>query len=180
MPRVSTKTKETEVTVEAVKAPVKQVTAPKRVIDSNTPVEVMNNTTGTLVFVNKRTQAEWTIEGYGAFDEMLVSDLKNMRSSSSSLLLDGYLLILDDDVVEHLRLKGIYENIIKPEDIDNFFTQSDVKMRKILEKCPKGMKELLFQKAKEKIENNSPDMDYNSKKRVFEDIFNIKFSDIIK
>jgi hypothetical protein len=53
-------------------------------------------------------------------------------------------------------------------------------MREILEKCPKGMKELLFLKAKEKIKNNDPDMDYNSKKRVFEDIFKVKFEDIIK
>jgi hypothetical protein len=53
-------------------------------------------------------------------------------------------------------------------------------MREILEKCPKGMKELLFMKAKEMIQSNDPRMDYNSKKRVFEDIFKIKFEDIIK
>jgi hypothetical protein len=154
--------------------------SPKRIIDSNTPVDVMNNTTGTVIFVNKRTQAEWKIEGYGSIDEMLVSDIKNMRSSAASLLLDGYLLILDDDVIEHLRLQNVYKNIIKPEDVDNFFKQNDVKMREILEKCPNGMKELLFTKAKEKIQNNDPDMDYNSKKRVFEDIFNIKFDDILR
>lgn len=153
-------------------------TKPKHVIDSNTPVEVMNNTTGKVVFINNRTQAQWNLDGYGAIDEMLVSDLKNMRSSSASLLLDGYLIILDDDVIEHLRLQNVYENIIQPEDIDNFFKQTDVKMREILEKCPIGMKQLLFHKAKEKVQNNDPDMDYNSKKRVFEDAFNIKFDDI--
>lgn len=153
--------------------------SPKRVIDSNTPVDVMNNTTGTVIFVNNRTQARWKIESYGAIDEMLVSDLKNMRSSAASLLLEGYLLIMDDDVIDYLRLGKVYENIIKPEDVDKFFKQNDAKMREILEKCPKGMKELLFEKAKDKIQNNDPDMDYNSKKRVFEDIFNIKFDDII-
>jgi hypothetical protein len=168
-----------EIETEIVEASQKEV-SPKRVIDSNTPVDVMNNTTGTVIFVNKRTQAEWKIEGYGSIDEMLVSDIKNMRSSAASLLLDGYLLILDDDVIEHLRLQNVYKNIIKPEDVDNFFKQNDVKMREILEKCPNGMKELLFTKAKEKIQNNDPDMDYNSKKRVFEDIFNIKFDDILR
>jgi hypothetical protein len=164
---------------ENVEASQKEV-SPKRIIDSNTPVDVMNNTTGRLVFTNNRTQAKWAFDGYGAMDEMLVSDLKNMRSSSPSLLLESYLLILDDDVIEHLRLQKVYENIIKPEDIDNFFKQNDVKMREILDKCPKGMKEVLFMKAKEMIINNHPDMDYNSKKRVFEDIFNIKFEDIIR
>jgi hypothetical protein len=174
MARTSTK-KEPEI-VEASQIEV----SPKRVIDSNTPVDVMNNTNGTLIFVNQRTQAQWKLEGYGAIDEMLVSDLKNMRSSAASLLTEGYLIIMDDDIVEHLRLQNVYENIMKPEDVDNFFQQNDVKMREILEKCPKGMKELLFIKAKEKIQKNDPTMDYNSKKRVFEDIFNIKFEDIIK
>jgi hypothetical protein len=111
---------------------------------------------------------------------MTVSDLKNMRSSSASLLLEGYLIILDEDIVDHLRLQNVYENILKPEDVDNFFKQNDVKMRDILEKCPKGMKELLFMKAKEKVKSGHPDMDYNSKKRVFEDIFNVKFDDVIR
>lgn len=170
---------EVQETVEQAKE-VKESAAPKRVIDSNTPVEIMNNTTGTVVFVNNRTQAKWKLVGYGAIDEMLVSDLKNMRSSSASLLLDGYILILDDDVIEHLRLQKLYENILKPEDVDNFFKQNDVKMREILKKCPKGMKELLFEKAKEKVKNNDPDMDYNSKKRVFEEELNIRFDDFIR
>jgi hypothetical protein len=174
MARTSTK-KETE-TMEASQVEV----SPKRVIDGNTPVDVMNNTTGTLIFINQRTQAKWKLEGYGAIDEMLVSDLKNMRSSAASLLLEGYVIIMDDDVVEHLRLQNVYKNIIKPEDLDNFFKQNDVKMREILEKCPRGMKEVLFMKAKEMIQNNHPDMDYNSKKRVFEDIFKIKFDDVIR
>lgn len=167
-------------TVEApITEPVKKVVE-KRVIDGNTPVDVMNNTTGKLVFVNNRTQAEWNLDGYGAIDEMLVSDLKNMRSSSAKLLLEGYLIILDDDVIDYLRLNSIYSNILKPEDVDNFFKQSDVKMREILEKCPRGMAELLFDKAKAKIQNNDPDMDYNSKKRVFEEVFKIKFDDILR
>jgi hypothetical protein len=174
MARTTTK-KEVEV-VEASQVEV----SPKRVIDGNTPVDVMNNTTGTLVFINQRTQAKWRLEGYGTIDEMTVSDLKNMRSSSASLLLEGYLIILDEDIVDHLRLQNVYENILKPEDVDNFFKQNDVKMRDILEKCPKGMKELLFMKAKEKVKSGHPDMDYNSKKRVFEDIFNVKFDDVIR
>lgn len=174
MARPSTK-KDTE-----VKEASLQEVSPKRVIDSNTPVEIMNNTTGTLVFINQRTQAKWTLEGYGAIDEMLVSDLKNMRSSSASLILEGYVVILDDDIIDNLRLQSVYENIIKPEDIDNFFKQNDVKMREILTKCPKGMKELLFHKAKEKIKNNDPSMDYNSKKRVFEEVFNVKFDDLLR
>jgi hypothetical protein len=176
MARPSTK-KETE-----VKEEVKVETKPKveeRKIDGNTPVLVMNNTTGFVSFVNKRTQAEFLIEGYGNFEEMLVSDLINMRSSSPALLNQGYLIILDDDVIKYLRLEKVYENILKPEDIDEFFKQNDVKMREILEKSPRGMKELLFDKAKEMVEQGHPDMDYNSKKRVFEDLFNVKFDDLL-
>lgn len=177
MPRA--KKVEEEKTVEKNKQEVAvESVASKRVIDSNTPVEVMNNTTGTLIFVNNRTQAKWTLRGYGAIDEMLVSDLKNMRSSSPSLILDGYLVILDDDVVEHMRLQKVYENILTEDQVNNFFKQNDVKMREILNKVPKGMKELLFDKAKEKIRNNDPDMDYNSKKRVFEEVFNTKLDDL--
>lgn len=156
-----------------------EVVEEKRKIDGNTPVLVMNNTTGFVIFINKRTQAEFLIEGYGNFEEMLVSDLINMLSSARALLNEAHLIILDDDVVEYLRLQKVYENILKPEDVDNFFEQNDVKMREILTKCPRGMKELLFDKAKELVRSNHPSMDYNSKKRVFEEMFNVKFDDLI-
>jgi hypothetical protein len=165
--------------VEEIKVEEKQPKVEKRKIDGNTPVLVMNNTTGLLIFVNKRTQAEFVIEGYGNFEEMLVSDLINMRSSAPALLNEGYLIILDDEVVDYLRLNKVYENILKPEDIDTFFKQNDAKMREILTKCPRGMKELLFDKAREMIKSGHPDMDYNSKKRVFEEVFNVKFDDLL-
>lgn len=158
--------------------PIPQVKPQRPKIDGSTPVEVMNNTTGIVVFKNSRTQAKWILNGYGSFDEMLVSDLTNMRSTSPGLLNNGHLIIMDEDVVKYLRLDKIYDNILEPEDIDNFFDLNDVDMKETITKMPRGMQELLFEKAKERIENNDPSMDYNSKRRVFEELFDKKFDEL--
>lgn len=150
-----------------------------RKIDSNTPVRVVSNYAGIVFFKNTQTQAKYEWEEYGTFYDLFYADVLNMRNSASGLLLDGYLIIEDEDVIKQMMLQDLYKNILKSNEVDGFFKQTPKKMKEQLKKMPKGMKELLYAKAKEKVQNNEKTMDSRAKQRVFEDEFGVKFEDEI-
>ncbi|HEY8805860.1 MAG TPA: hypothetical protein VIM42_12300 [Clostridium sp.] len=175
MPRAKKVMPKEDIIVKEVKVsepPIKKV-VPKKV-DKDDYVDVVNNTTHILSFVNSRTTGEWMIEGgYGARDVMQVSDLVTMKSNQSKLLLEGWLVIDDEDVVNHLRLTELYKYLIKPDNIDVFFKSSESKMQEIVSKQPKGTKDLLAEMAKIKIENG--EFDSITKQRFLENLLGVKF-----
>lgn len=149
-----------------------------RIVDKDDYVDVMNNTIGTLSYYNPRTTGEWLIEGYGTTDTMQVSDLITMKSSQSKILNEGWLIILDEDVVNYLRLTELYKKIIKPNDLDRVFGLPDDKMESILQKSPNGIKTLIAQKMIEKIKSGK--FDSLNKKKIVEKVLNVKLDDYIE
>jgi len=164
---------EKEVIKELTPIPVQNTNVPKRIIDKDDYVDVLNNTPQTLVFINSRTTGEWTLDGYGTRDVMQVSDLITMKSNQSKILTEGWMIIDDEDVVNYLRLGELYKHLIKPDNIDEFFTLSESEMREIVSKQPKGTKDLLAQMAKIKIDNG--EFDSITKQKFLENLLGIKF-----
>lgn len=116
-------------------------------------IDIMNNTVGTLVYVNPRTQETWRIEGYGTVDQMPYSELITMKASQPKFLYEPWLIILNDEAVEALGLSSLYENIIKPNEIDKFYQMTPNKMKEVLEKAPKDMKLLIGKLTKERVKS---------------------------
>jgi len=164
---------ETIIPEPVVAPPIQNTKIASRIIDKDDYVDVLNNTTKILVFVNSRTTGEWIIEGYGARDVMQVSDLITMKSNQSKIILDGWLIIDDEDVVNYLRLGELYKTLIKPDNIDEFFKLPELEMKEIVSKQPKGTKDLLAQMAKIKIDNG--EFDSITKQRFLENLLGIKF-----
>lgn len=142
----------------------------KRELDKDTLVTIMNNTTGGLIYVNNRTQQEWRMEGYGVTDQMPLSELIAMKASQPKFIFDAWLLILDDDVVEHLGLVEFYKNVLKPNELDGFYKLEEHKIKEFLEKAPSNIKSFIVRMTKEKVA-----------KKELNDLFVIKLiEDILK
>lgn len=60
---------------------------------------------------------------------------------------------MDDDAVEYLGLKKLYENVIKPDDMENLFTLPDDRLEEVLRKAPTSVKQLVADKAKQMVDN---------------------------
>jgi len=159
--------------VTSTPSPIQNTKVALKTIDKDDYVDVLNNTTNTLVFINSRTTGEWTLDGYGTRDVMQVSDLITMKSNQSKILLEGWMVIDDEDVVNYLRLGELYKTLIRPDNIDDFFKLSEAKMSEIVSKQPKGTKDLLAQMAKIKIDNG--EFDSITKQRFLENLLGIKF-----
>jgi hypothetical protein len=136
----------------------------KKTIKNEELIDVMCYTSGTLVYVNSRTTERWVWDGYGDIQPIPFQELKYMKSGQPKFINEPWVLIMNDDVVDALRLTNFYENIVKPSEMDNFFRLSTEKMDEILEKAPSGVKLLITNYAKQKIASQE-----------FSDLFKIKY-----
>lgn len=172
MARRTTNTSNQEVVQEEVKTVSSQPVRKARIeLDRNLLIPVMNNTTGTLIYISKKTGAEWKMQGYGAVDEMELGELITMKSAHPKFLNQPWLIILDDEVVEYLGLTKLYENVLKPEELDEFFDLPIDEMESIMKKAPMGMKQLIASKAKQMYADGI--LDSVKKKELIESTFGI-------
>ncbi|WP_425203608.1 hypothetical protein [Priestia megaterium] len=162
---------------ETVETPeVKQtVRKQKKKLNRDDLILIMNSTAGRLVHTSRKTGQEWLFTEYGQTDEMELGELVTLNNSSPAMLREPWLLILDEDAVEYLGLKKLYENILTEEEMEEFFNASVEQMEALLEKLPKGMKELVAGLAKKKVENGT--LDSISKIKLIEEKLKVTLND---
>lgn len=124
----------------------------KKEIDRFENIAVMNVTNGTLIYTSRKTGAEWIFSEYGDIEYMEFQELLTMRSSQRRFFDEPFLLIMDDNAVEHLGLTKMYENIRNPEQIDTIFKMNQREFEDVVEKSPKGIKHLIVSRAKKLYE----------------------------
>jgi hypothetical protein len=146
----------------------------KRVVNRDDLVTIMNTTTGRVLYTSKKTGAEWSFSDYGDTDEIEVSELITMRNAHPRYLKEPWLLILDDDVVDYLGLTPLYENVLNPDELDEFFKLPEEQMKAIIEKAPRGIRQLIVSVANRKIANKS--FDSLSKIQLIEETFKIELN----
>jgi hypothetical protein len=97
---------------------------------------------------------------------MELGELIRMKSSSSEFFTKSWLLVLDRDVIDHLRLQQYYKGLLTPEEVDEFF-ESDIEvMEQRLEEMSSSMKAIIIGKAIEKIQTG--EFDSNKKIKLIE------------
>lgn len=144
--------KESPVEVETITKPEPKK---RKTIDKSAVVEIMNNTSGRVHYASKKTGAEWHFLEYGAIDEIEVSELITMKNAHPRYLKEPWLLILDEDVVEFLGLSSVYENVLTPDELEDFFKMRPQKVSEILSKMSTGMKEAVLDRARQKYEDRT-------------------------
>jgi len=137
--------------------------ASKKKLRNDDLVEVMNYTVGELIYVNPRTQETWIWSGFGDVQPIPYIEIKTIKSTHPKFIYEPWFIILDDNVVDTLGLTKLYENIIKPDEIDKFYNMDTNEMVEILEKAPENVKLLIAQLTKDKIQ-----------KKEFGDLFKIR------
>ena len=145
----------------------------KRKVNKDDEVVCKNITNGTLVYVSKKTGAVWEMEGYGATEIFDVAELVTMKASYSRILTEPWMVIEDDDVIDYLGLRNIYDKISVPlTEIDSFFDKPVTKMEKALAVAPNGIKTLIASRAITLI--NEGKLDSVSKIKLIEKTLNIE------
>jgi hypothetical protein len=133
------------------------VEAPKRrKIDKDEEVSCRSVVSGELIYTSRRTlmTVEW--DEYGSIQYLTVEELMTMKSSQKSFLTRPWIIVEDDEIVDYLGLRSIYDNIIPLEDLEGFLLNTDLaELTSELQKAPRGIKDLLADKAREMIVNET-------------------------
>lgn len=136
----------------------KQSDAPKKRVklDKDLEVECRSVVYGELIYVSRRTGlvVEWAYQG--DIQYLTVEELMTMKSTQNRFLNQPWIIIEDEDVVEYLGLKQIYENFVDIENIEAFLLYSALdEIEGTLERAPKGIRELVKDKAREMVANET-------------------------
>lgn len=129
----------------------------KKEIDRFEPIPVMNVTNGKLIYVSKKTGAEWVWGDYGDIEYVEFQELLTMRSGQKRFLDEPFLLILEEDVVDYLGLNKMYDSMINLDSLDDIFKLNQKDFEEIVEKSPKGIKHSIVTRARQKVENETLD-----------------------
>lgn len=151
----------------------------KRQIDKSDSVTVRSVVNNDLIYVSRRSHITIEWAEYGDEQYVEVGELMTMKSSQPKFLTEPWLIIEDEDVVEFLGLKSVYDKLIPIENIEKFLlnTKPEV-IEEQLKMAPRGMKDLVVDKAREMVEN---DKLYDIRiMRILDKVLNIELSMIQK
>jgi len=116
-------------------------------------IEVMSFTNGEVIYQNPRTQEEYIWNNFGDIKDVPFSELIEMKSRKPGYLTKPWLLILNDEVIEHFNLTDFYKTIIKPEEIDAFYKMEEKEMVQFIHNTTKDMRRLIVTLTRQKIRN---------------------------
>lgn len=148
---------------------------PKRELLPNTLVTVMSNVVGGLNCFSNYSGRGFYIESYGKMKRVQLQDIENIYSEQPIIIEQGWLAILDQDVIDHLYLNELYEGIITPKQIDHFLSLTEDEIRERIEIAPEGMKNTIAKLIKQKIQDGDSDFKSISRVKFFEEILDVKF-----
>jgi hypothetical protein len=126
-----------------------------RVLNDNTGITVINNTSGTLIYISPRTQEEFQWAEYGDEHEMKLSELKTMKAQHRRFFDEQWIIFAekDYDAIQYLKLEKFYKEIASPEMIEELFDLPVADFTNVLENATSNVKSLIVGKAREKYEN---------------------------
>lgn len=144
----TSKAKQTDVnTEEAAKKSYRTVNN----LDSNTYVTVKNGYNGVLVYKSKRTGERYVFDGFGAEQEMELSELKSARNSSKAFFINNWFLFDDPEVIDWLGVNAYYKHALNAQSFDEVFNKTPAQIKKIVSELSKGQKRSLAFRAKQLI-----------------------------
>jgi hypothetical protein len=137
----------------------KIIEKPKKIeIDKKQMVQIKNVTSGGLFYKSLRTGFTISMSEYGDVEWIEAEELITMRSSVPVFLTKPWLIIEDnDELVEYLGLKKMYEDIACAKELDNFFSLPIDEIKERLKIMPTGIKQTIGEKARQMIANETLD-----------------------
>ena len=132
-------------TERAMEQPARRV-APT--LDPNTVVTVRNGFNGTLIYKSRKTGEKFVWDGFGAEQDMELSELKSARNSSKSFFENNWFLIDDLEVIDYLNVGQYYKNALRYEDFDTLFDGDPADVERVLNGLSAGQKRTVSYRAR--------------------------------
>lgn len=142
-------------TVAQVETPVKPIVKQKVQIDLKEMVPCRNVTNGSLTYVSRKSGTEVNWSEFGDVEYIDVAELLTIKTGQPRFFNEPWIMIDDENVIDYLGLRSIYDRIVNPDNIDEFFYLQAEEITEKLSKAPHGTRDLVASKAREMVENES-------------------------
>jgi hypothetical protein len=162
-----------DIVVEKKDKPVQKQIKKALKLEKNMLVEVKNNTSGRLIVPSTRDGVPYIFNDYGDFDDIELGDLQMIKRSHPRFFNDQWILVEDPDVIDYLRLRESYKDILSQEEVEGFFELDIEEMESLIEKTSAQNKSLLIGIARQKY--SSGEFENHRKIQMLEEKFNITF-----
>lgn len=143
----------------------------KEARDLNEMIPVKNITNSSLVYISKNNHGlriDWTEFGEEVYIEY--KELINMRGSQRRFFEQPW-IVCDWEVLEDLRVDQYYKDLIDLDNLDDIFDLDPEALGTRLEKLPRGVRQLVADRANELVRNK--ELDAMNKIRKIEQVLKI-------
>ena len=138
-------------------------------------ITVMAGINGQLVHHSPAGNGVFKFNGFGQRQTMPYKELKAMNNLCRSTLEDGWIIILNKDLINEFNLVEEYKLLLTPKKIDEILNLDKEDLIATIKKLPKSMQTTLIDSAK--IKYNAGTLDKASVIKVFEEMYDISFED---
>ena len=138
-------------------------------------INVMAGINGQLVHYSPVGNGVFKFNGFGQRQTMPYKELKAINNLVRGTLEDGWIIILNKDLIKEFNLESEYQKFLTPKKIDEILTMNKEDLTNTIKGLPKSMQTTLIDTAKAKY--NVGTLDRASVIKVFEELYDISFED---
>lgn len=125
-------------------------------IKENDLIVVMSGLQNKYVHTS-RNGNRYTFKYFGHTEKMPYSEIQNIRNLTPKVFDEGWLIILNVDVIKNFGLEDKYKRILTPQNADEILKKDSAELSEFAKQLPKGLKRTLALIAKKKIKTGELD-----------------------
>ena len=138
-------------------------------------INVMSGINGLLIHRSRETGKEYRFNGFGQIRKMEYKELVNIKNLTSKTLDEGWIVILNKDIIKDFGYEDMYENILTPKNIKEIFKKETEEVREFVSQLPKSMQVTIIDTAREMYRSGK--LDRKSIIDVIQNTFDISLED---
>ena len=138
-------------------------------------ISTMAGINGQLIHHSPVGNGVYKFNGFGQRQNMPYKELKAMNNLVRGTLEEGWIIILNKDLIKEFNLEDEYKKFLTPNRIDEILKMDKNNLTATIKGLPKSMQTTLIDTAKSKY--NAGTLDRASVIKVFEELYDISFED---
>lgn len=138
-------------------------------------IPVMSGVRGRFIHHSGAGNGVYTFTEFGQVQDIVFKELKNIFNTKRTLLEDGYLIILNKDLIKEFRLEKQYKHVVTPKRVNDLLNRSADELISFLSGTTQEAQLALLSVAK--VKYNTGELDKRSTIQALEEFFDTSLED---
>ena len=143
--------------------------------DDNDLIPVMSGVRGRFLHHSGAGNGVYTFTEFGQVQDIVFKELKHIFNTKRILLEEGYLIILNKDLIKEFRLEEQYKHVVTPKRVNDLLNRSAEELTTFLSGTTKEAQLALLSVAK--VKYNTGELDKRSTIQALEEFFDTSLED---